>query len=327
MRNILKIKILTIISITALVLTLANISYSYLFLPGALQKKKIVIIKSNLSIKEISILLEQEQIIKYRLFFEIFAKIYSLKHTLKSGEYDFTAGITPYQVLIKLASGTSIVHRLLITEGQTVGEITALLNSENRLFGRSIANIPEGYLMPSTYFYSYGDQREKIINEMRTKMSRALDEAMLKLDVNSPIKTRKELLTLASIVEKEAGNDFERPLIAAAFLNRLKLNMKLQADPTVIYAITKGEYKLGRNLSRKDLLIDSPYNTYKEKGLPLGPIACPGIASISAVVAPAKTDALYFVSNGGGGHYFANSLDAHNINVKKFKQSILDKNR
>jgi UPF0755 protein len=175
--------------------------------------------------------------------------------------------------------------------------------------------------MPSTYFYSYGDQKERLIEQMRKAMTLALDEVTAKLSADSPLKSRLDVLILASIVEKETGLDSERTTIAGVFINRLKKGMKLQADPTSIYAITEGKFKLARPLTKKDLAIISPYNTYYTSGLPPGPIACPGVKSLNAVVTPAKTNALYFVVNGKGGHNFSSNLMDHNENVLKYRQS------
>lgn len=321
----LKIKLIAIISLALTTITIANIIGSYLVLPGRLAEKKIVIIKSGSSTRKISIILEQDGIIQHRILFEFISKLYGFYKPLKSGEYEFTKAISPYQVLTKLASGKSVVHRLTIAEGQTVSEIITKINAEDRLFGQINLNIPEGYLMPSTYFYTYGDLREKIIDEMRRGMSKALDSVMLKLKEDSPIKTRKDVLIFASIVEKEAGNEKERPLIAGIFINRLRKGIKLQADATVIYAVTEGKYKLNRALSRADLQIDSKYNTYKIVGLPPGPISCPGVASLEASVLSAKTDALYFVVDGSGGHNFSSTLQEHNMHVQRFRQRIKER--
>lgn len=318
----LKIKLIAIVSLALTTITIANIIGSYLVLPGRLAEKKIVIIKSGSSTHKISIILEQDGIIQHRILFEFISKLYGFYKPLKSGEYEFTKAISPYQVLTKLASGKSVVHRLTIAEGQTVSEIITKINAEDRLFGQINLNIPEGYLMPSTYFYTYGDLREKIIDEMRRGMSKALDSVMLKLKEDSPLKTRKDVLIFASIVEKEAGNEKERPLIAGVFINRLRKGIKLQADPTVIYAVTEGKYKLNRALSRVDLQIASKYNTYKIVGLPPGPISCPGVASLEASVLPAKTDALYFVVDGNGGHSFSSTLQEHNMHVQRFRQRV-----
>lgn len=320
--NLLKIKLFILISISVVVICIANIFGGYLLLPGNLDEEKIVIIKPRLSIHKISVLLEKENVIKNAKLFEVVSRIYSNFEPLKSGEYKFTKNITPYQVLRVLVKGKSIVHRMFIPEGYTVSQIIDIVNSEERLTGKINGNIPEGYLMPSTYFYTYEDQREKLIDEMRKGMSNALDEVMPKLSKDSPLKTRKDVLILASIVEKEAGSDQERPKIAAVFINRLKKGMKLQADPTTVYAITEGKESLGRSLKRKDMKIKSPYNTYHVYGLPVGPISCPGRASLEAVVSPAKIAALYFVVNGKGGHSFSKTLKEHNRHVQKFKDRV-----
>jgi UPF0755 protein len=296
------------------------IMLGYLFLPEKAAESKIIIIKPQLSVHKISLLLADEGIIQNTYLFNIISKIYSRFNSLKSGEYEFTAGMSPYKILLKLASGKSIVHRLVIPEGQTTQEIINRINAEDRLFGSITSNIAEGQLMPSTYFYSYGDQKEKIINKMRLNMSQSLNIVMAKLPANSVLKNKKDILIMASIIEKEAANDQERPIVAAVFLNRLRKNMKLQADPTVIYAITKGDYKLNRLLTRRDLQLDSRYNTYKYKGLPSGPITNPGMASLEAAVLPATTNVLYFVSDGNGAHKFSSTLRAHNVNVRAFRQ-------
>jgi UPF0755 protein len=321
-KNLIRIKLAILISIALVIICLANILGGYLFLPGDLDEEKIIRIKPRSSIHKISKLLEKEKVIKNVWLFEVISQICSYYEPLKSGEYKFTKGITPYQVIRKLEIGRSIVHRLFVPEGYMVSEILEMVNSEERLVGQINGNIPEGYLMPSTYFYTYQDQREKVIEDMRKGMSNALDEVMTKLSEDSPLKTRKDVLILASIIEKEAGNDQERPKIAAVFINRLNKGMKLQADPTSAYAITEGKHKLGRRLKRKDLKIESPYNTYHIYGLPVGPISCPGRASLEAAVNPAKTNALYFVVNGKGGHSFSKTLREHNRHVQKFKARV-----
>jgi len=321
-KNLLKIKLFSLITIVVIVICLANILGGYLFLTGGLDEEKIVIIKPRLSIHKISVLLEKENVIKNAKLFEVISSVYAYFEPLKSGEYKFTKNITPYQVIKVLIRGKSIVHRMLIPEGYTAAQIVDMVNSESRLTGRINGNIPEGYLMPSTYFYSYGDQRENLIDEMRKNMSKALDELMPKLPQTSPLKTRKDILILASIVEKEAGNDQERAKIAGVFINRLRKGMKLQADPTTVYAITKGKTSLARSLNRQDMSIKSPYNTYHVYGLPEGPISCPGRASLEAVVLPEETDALYFVVDGKGGHNFSKTLKEHNRYVSEFRNRV-----
>lgn len=318
-KKILKIKFSILIVVMVLLVSVVNLFCLFLFVSGPLEETKIIVIENKLSIREMAQKLEINGIINYPQLFYIVAKFYSINHKLKSGEYVFTKEISPLQVLQILSTGKSVIHKLIIPEGSMVSEIIEKINLEDRLFGEIKGTIPEGFLMPSTYFFSYGDQKEQIIEQMRKGMSIALDEIMKKLPLNSILKTRIDVLTLASIVEKEAALDEERPLIAAVFLNRLKKGMKLQADPTSIYAITEGKFKLARSLTRKDLALESPYNTYYVFGLPPKPIACPGIKSLQAVVNPAKTNDLFFVVNGKGGHNFSNNLNDHNENVREYR--------
>ncbi|MDC0864461.1 endolytic transglycosylase MltG [Rickettsiaceae bacterium] len=320
MKRVVKIKLFIALTVSVLAISVSAFLVPCMFLPGELNEEKVIVIKSGMTIGEISSLLLDEKVIKHDQVFEIVSHIYSYYSPLKSGEYKLTKHITPYQVMRKLAIGKSVIHRLFIPEGSTVHEIIDILNNNERLIGKISRIIPEGYLMPSTYHYSYGDQREHIISQMRKNMSTTLSKVMLKLPLTSPLKTRKDILTLASIIEKEAGNNEEKSKVAAVFINRLKKGMKLQADPTTIYAITEGKYKLERPLNRKDLNIKSPYNTYYIYGLPKGPISCPSKTSLEATINPAKIDDLYFVVNGCGGHNFSKTLKEHNSNIQKFKE-------
>lgn len=321
----LKIKLFVVLAVTILSISVSSLLLCHIFLPGELNQEKVIVVENGMSIGEISTLLVDEGVIKHKRLFELVSQIYSYYSPLKSGEYKLTKFISSYQVIRKLAIGKSVIHRLFIPEGSTVHEVIGLLNSNERLVGKISGNIPEGYFMPSTYYYSYGDQRDQIINQMRNKMSNTLDAVMLKLSQDSPLKTRKDVLILASIVEKEAGNDGERSKIASVFINRLNKGMKLQADPTTIYAITLGKRKFERPLKRKDLTIESPYNTYYVHGLPIGAISCPSRASLEAVVSPIKTDYIFFVVNGCGGHNFAKTLQEHNKNIKNFKERKMKK--
>lgn len=320
--RLLKIKIFLLVFIGAACIVCFNVLGSYFYLNGPLKEDTIVIIENGLSIHNISNKLADEGVVKNPILFEVIATIYSYKSYLKSGEYKFTSGITPQQVLKELSYGRSVIHKFFVPEGLMATEIIKLINEEGRLEGRIDSNILEGYLLPSTYHYSYGDKREKIIDMMRKEMSVAIDEAMAILNKDSPLKTRKDVLIMASIIEKEAGNDDERPMVAGVFINRLNKGMKLQADPTVAYAITEGQNRLTRKLTKTDLRISSPYNTYHIHGLPKGPICCPGKKSIMAAVRPAKTKALYFVVDGNGGHVFSNTLKDHNHHVSNFRARV-----
>jgi UPF0755 protein len=306
-----------------LLISLINICIFYLFVPSKLSENVTIIIQPKSSANQIAMTLSDHNVIKYPNLFLFISQIYSLKNSLKSGEYTFTPNISPIQTLRILSSGKSIIHKMVIPEGTTVNEIIMRINNEERLVGDIVGDIPEGFLMPSTYFFSYGDQKEQIIDKMRKLMSSQLDKAMKKLSPNSPLKTRLDVLILASIIEKEASLSEEKPLIAAVFINRLNKHMKLQADPTTIYAITLGKYKLNRALTRKDLSIQSPYNTYYIFNLPRGAISCPGAESIESAVNPAKINSLYFVANNKGGHNFSDDLDNHNKYIKIYRKNLI----
>lgn len=323
LRNILKTKFFFAIVSLIIFITLLNFSIFYIFVPGSITQNKTIIIEPKSSVNQIVTKLYYNGVIKYPEIFKIVAKIYSIKNPLKSGEYVFTPNISPFQALRILASGKSVVHKMIIYEGSVVNEIIKKISEEKRLIGEIKGIVPEGFLMPSTYFFSYGDQKEQLIDQMRNLMSANLDKVMEQLSPDSPLKSRLEVLILASIVEKEAGTNAEKPIIAAVFINRLKKNMKLQADPTTIYALTEGKFKLARPLTKKDLLQELAYNTYHIKGLPPGPICCPSLKSLEAVVKPAKTDALFFVVDGKGGHNFSNNLNDHNRFVDSYRKSLI----
>jgi UPF0755 protein len=321
MLNVKKIFSYILVSIIAIVV-IGHVAFIYLIIPGPLQEEKVIIIEPRTPIKNIAKTLHKEGVVAHRRSFELLAKLYSrFKSPLKSGEYEFTKQITPLQVIRILSSGKSVIHKLVIPEGSTVGEIMSKLNAEQRLLGPIQENIEEGFLMPSTYFYTFRDNRSTIISNMKSLMSKTLDELVPKLSPSSPLKSRLDVLILASIVEKEAGQDSEKPHIAGVFINRLKIGMKLQADPTTIYAITLGKYKLDHPLTKSELRIKSPYNTYHAKGLPPTPISCPGKKSIEAVVNPLNTKDLYFVVDGKGGHRFSKTLEEHNNNISLYKKS------
>lgn len=311
------------IALLLLTFTFVSIIMLYLSFAGPLDKTKNIIIYKRTSTKTIAQNLHEQQIINYPRIFSFVAKIYGLtgRH-LKSGEYSFTEKITPIQVINILTCGKSVIHKLAILEGETIYSVIEKLRTQEILTGEVEDNFTEGFLMPATYFYSFGDSRQKILTQMKQQMSDALDRLMPELPADSPLKTRLDVLTLASIVEREALLDHEKPIIASVFLNRLKKHMKLQADPTTIYAITMGKYKFNRPITKSDLQTPSPYNTYYTHGLPPSPIACPSVKAIEAVIKPAKTDFLYFVVNGSGGHNFSKTISEHNNNVSLYRKLV-----
>jgi len=262
-------------------------------------------------------------------------------HTdLKAGEYAIESGMSQRDIMQLMVDGAVVERRVTIREGLTSFEVVRLLDNVENLSGEITETPPEGSLLPNTYDYSLDENRLNISARMHIAMLTAFTELcdvalpepmgwdlLLKQECGSdPLKTVNDVLTLASIVEKETSVPKERAKVAGVFINRLKIEMPLQTDPTVIYAITKGEHKndgkgpLGRRLLRKDLEYDSPYNTYKYPGLPPGPIANPGKASIEAVLNPEEHDYIYFVADGTGGHAFAKTLAEHNRNVAEWRK-------
>ena len=210
-------------------------------------------------------------------------------------------------------------HRIAMAEGITSYKVVEALNSIPTLNGE-IINIPEeGSLAPDSYEVRQGDDRQAVVLRMQAKQDAILREAWDMQLENLPLISKKDVLTLASIIEKETGVSAERGLVASVFINRLNQGMPLQTDPTVIYGITKGKSNLGRGLRQSELLKDTPWNTYLHKGLPPTPIANPGRQSIIAAVSPAKSDYIFFVADGSGGHAFAKDLKEHNENVRKWR--------
>lgn len=276
---------------------------------------RFVVVPCGAGLKDIAHLMERENITSSTGF--ILATFLSQNRgKLKAGEYAVPVRVSAWDMAKLLASGKTVIRKLTVVEGTSVRQVIKALQ-ENPILKGEITRIPkEGFILPETYLYFYGDDRQLILDKMEKNMHQFLSSLG---NVERPmIKNINDLVTLASLVEKETAMGAERPLVAGVYLNRLKINMPLQCDPTVIYALMQGE-KLDRPLSKVDLQVSSPYNTYKVKGLPPGPIACPGKASILAVLNPAQTQSLYFVANGQGGHAFADNLNDHNVNVRQWR--------
>ena len=222
-------------------------------------------------------------------------------------------------VLNAISAGRTLAYKLTIPEGWTSQMALARVNSNEVLTGPPVDAVPEGALIADTQVFRRGMSRAKLVEDMQAHQSQLIDEVWAKHAADSILKSKEEMVTLASIVEKETGKPDERPRVAAVFLNRLRKGMRLQSDPTIIYGIVGGAGKLERSLTRADIATQTLYNTYQIDGLPPGPIAVPGRASMEAVVAPAVTQDLYFVADGTGGHAFAATLEAHNDNVKRWR--------
>jgi len=240
--------------------------------------------------------------------------------SLKAGEYEVKAHMSDAAIIALLQSGKVYQHQLTIPEGLTSFEIISIINNAPSMNG-GIETIPaEGTLLPETYNYTYGDSRAKLVDRMAKNMQTELASLWKTHASGILLKSPQEAVTLASVVEKETALAAERPRIAGVFMNRLRTGMPLQSDPTVIYAVTMGKMKMDRPLTRNDLELSSPYNTYQVPGLPPGPIANPGKASLDAVMHPEANDYLFFVADGSGGHAFAKTNDEHVANVAKWRQ-------
>jgi len=288
--------------------------------PGPHKTDMRIQISPGSGLKTIAAKLQADGIISNALYFSLWARLTGQHTKLRAGEFEIQARASIIDVLDILERGDPVVRKLTLAEGLTVAEMLILVQDAEGLRGQ-VSNIPDdGMMLPETYYYSWGDRREDLVTRTVDSMSALVTAQWLKRPNDFILETPEQLLTLASIVEKETGLASERPKVAAVFLNRLKKGMRLQSDPTVVFAITNGSGALGRALTRKDLKIKSDYNTYRVKGLPPGPIANPGRDSILAVINPADTKALYFVADGTGGHVFAKTLKQHNRNVAKWRK-------
>lgn len=315
-----------------LIMVFLSMGFGLFFISPAKKggSKQVVILKEGFSVEEVARELEKREIIRSRISFKLWARMTGVSKKIKAGEYLLSPDMPPVKILDILKKGAVITHAVTIPEGYTKKQISQLLEKENLankdeflsltenasllkrygISGRSL----EGYLYPDTYRFARGVHVSSII------------EAMVKrfLRVVGPLKSRadememdlKEVIILASMVEKETGRSEERPMVASVFLNRLKRGMCLASDPTVIY----GMDRFNGNLTRKDLETSTPYNTYIIQGLPAGPIGNPGLEAIKAVLYPAETDFLYFVSKNDGSHHFSRTLSEHNRAVQVYQK-------
>ena len=290
--------------------------------PGPLTQERVVLIPRGTRVAGIAEKLAEAGVAGPVRLIEFAAWQTGLASGLKAGEYQFQPGDTPRQALEKIAAGKVLARRLTVPEGQMTVEIRRLIEAGEALSGNwPVAPVPEGSLLPETYQYIYGDTRAELVARMRKAQDELLAELWPKRAAGLPLGTPEQAVILASIVEAETPIPAERARVAGVYLNRLKRGMKLQADPTVAYGITRGERELERPLTLNDLARPSAWNTYTIDGLPPTPINHPGRASIAAVLQPERHDLLYFVADGKGGHVFARTYDEHLRNVAAYRAS------
>lgn len=244
------------------------------------------------------------------------ARLFGSDDPIQTGEFEIPKAMGGSAILDLLQHGRPVQRLITVTEGMPSILVEERLTA-NKLLTGPTPTIAEGSVLPDSYSFERGETRAAVVGRMQAAMTKALDQLLSRNRGNCPVASRQEIVTLASIVEKETGKPSERPMVAGVYCNRLRIGMKLDADPTVIYPITKGK-PLGRRIKRSELNAVTGYNTYREPGLPQGPIANPGKESMAAVLNPAATSALYFVADGSGGHVFADTLEQHEANRKRW---------
>jgi len=329
-----------IFSITIVCIVIASIFilnfYSYCITPYSSTPVDITInIPEGTSFKKVSLLLAEKNIIRKSIRFSILAKLKNAEQKIKTGEYCMTTPMSPVEVLDKLIKGEVIIHSVTIPEGKNIFDIAKIM--EKAGLGSAAGTLEkmrdpefikslgieeeslEGFLFPDTYHFSRKTVPEKILRRMVARHNRIIN-TKIKKEAEQKGMTIKEVIILASLVEKETARVFEKPLIAAVFLNRLKKGMRLECDPTVIYGVKLNDPNFNTRLRTKQLREETPYNTYRIFGLPKGPICNPGLGSIQAVLNPAETDYLYFVSKNNGVHQFSATLREHNQAVYTYQK-------
>ena len=288
--------------------------------PGPLKTDALLVIPPRTDVPDILDRLEKEGVIDNQLLmnFALFAE--GTRSKLKAGEYVFKQEASLQDVIDTLVGGHSVLHSFTIPEGLTSEQIIGRLRDQE-LLENDVKDLPkEGALMPDTYKFARGETREKQVAKMVEAQKKVLAEVWSRRAADLPLKSPFELVTLASIVERETGKADERPRVAGVFINRLNRGMQLQSDPTIVYGLIGGKGSLGHPITREELNKPTPYNTYQIKGLPPGPIGNPGRAAMEAVANPSRTQELFFVADGTGGHVFAETLDQHNRNVVRWRQ-------
>jgi UPF0755 protein len=307
------------LAIGAAVLLAALLLGVYLFwwAPGPKPGPHDIIVKEGTTLRSAARQLETEGAIPGSAStYYVMARLFGSSDPIQAGEFQIPKGMGGSAVLDLLQHGRPLLRLITVTEGMPSIIVEEKLAASPYLRGPTPA-IAEGSVLPDSYSFERGDARAALVKQMQQAMTKTVAQLWPKRSFDCPVATPEQAVILASIVEKETGKPAERPMVAGVYCNRLRIGMKLDADPTVIYPVTKGK-PLGRRILRSELNADNGYNTYKRTGLPEGPIANPGKASIQAVLHPAQTKALYFVADGTGGHVFADTLAQQNANVAKW---------
>jgi UPF0755 protein len=285
--------------------------------PGPKRGPHDVIITEGATVGSIARKLEKEGAIPgtARTYY-VMARLFGSHDPIQAGEFEIPKGMSGAAILDLLQHGKPVQRLITVTEGMPSIIVSEKL-AGNRFLAGATPPIDEGSVLPDSYGYQRGETRASLVTRMQNAMDKTVGELWPKRSTDCPLATPEQAVILASIVEKETGKASERPMIAGVYCNRLRIGMKLDADPTVIYPVTKGK-PLGRRILKSELSAENGYNTYRRPGLPEGPISNPGKASIEAVLHPAETKALYFVADGTGGHVFADTLAEHQANVAKW---------
>jgi UPF0755 protein len=304
--------------VAALALVLAGLWVLHLWGgAGPARSNVTVLVPEGATLNRAATELEHAGAIRSARTFLLLAKVLGGSGPIKAGEYRISAGLSPSDILKLMQGGKTLQRLVTVPEGTPSILVYEALMKAPQLTGP--VQVPaEGSVLPDSYAYNRGDNRQMVLDRMQKAMRDYLAKAWAQRKAGIAVSTPQQALTLASIVEKETGKPAERRMVAAVYGNRLRLGMPLQADPTIIYPITKGK-PLGRRILKSEVEAKNAYNTYTMRGLPAGPIANPGRASIDAVLDPAQASALYFVADGTGGHVFANTLEEHNANVEKWR--------
>jgi len=319
MKGIRKYIILLIVGSVAFAALFSYLLYRSFHQSGPHEQERVFLLPEGQGVIRTAWQLEEMGLITSKDIFRLGVKISGYERKLQAGEYKIPAGDSMHDIMLILASGKVVQHKATIVEGWTSWQIGEYLGSLVNLTGTLDVLPDEGSVMPETYLYTQGTARSALVKRMQERQAQLLETLWLARDVDLPFESMEEALILASIVEKETALEKERSHIAGVFINRLRKKMRLQTDPTVIYGLSAKGF-LDRPLSRADLRKHTWYNTYVIRGLPPTPIAHPGRASLEAVFHPLKTDDLYFVADGNGGHSFATTLRDHNKNVRKYRQ-------